>query len=174
MTLPDRVKKLLDAYNAANSTSGNTIHYWIQRASDNNTYRPYGTDNNYMLGTASSDSTNTQNSNVQYQTYGNTTGGSTTNKFALIQGTGVSYTWMFDVNGQAPLTININKNAIAEAASKSYYVIGNFSSALAEVDIHPYTEKNRVKMTRLIYNKGTSVGIPSTADFDAATMDSVV
>lgn len=169
----DRVKKLLDAYNAANSTSGATIHYWIQRASDNNTYRPYGSDNNYMLGTAYP-SYNTQNNNVLYQTYGNTTGGSTTNAFALTQGTGVSYTWMFDVSGQAPLTININLKAIAEAASKSYYVIGNFSSALADVNILPYTENNRVKMTRLIYKKGTSVGIPSTADFDAAMMDSVV
>lgn len=169
----DRVKKLLDAYNAANNVSGTTIHYWIKRASDNYTYRPYGKDNNYMLGTASP-STNTQNNNVKYQTYGNTTGGSTTNVFALNQGTGVSYTWMFDVSKQAPLTININLKAIAEAASKSYYVIGNFSSALADVNILPYTENNRVKMTRLIYNKGTDLGIPSTADFDAAKMDSVV
>jgi hypothetical protein len=151
-----------------------TIHYHIEKGDGTQSYRPYA--NNYNLGTASSRN-NTTNNNVMYQQYNDTkTSGSTTNEFALATGTGVSYTWLFDASGNAPLKLEINKASLVESSSKTYYAIGNYGDAHATANIHPYEVSGRAKMNRLLYFKDRpGIGMPdATTDFDATRMDSVV
>lgn len=149
------------------------------KADGSESYRPHhGGNNNYKLSIAAF-TTGTHNGNVQWGNYNDTRTQNTDpykdHQFALTVGTGVSYTWMFNTANTAPLTLAINKKGLVEDATKSYYLIGNFQDASATVDIKPYEDSGRSKMVRLIYRKALhGVGIPSTADFDPMTMDSVV
>lgn len=170
----ERIAKALDDYNTKHGTSLTAIHYHIVRGSDNTCFRPYAA--NYELGMAFP-LYNTTNNNVLHQSYGDTkASGATSNEFLLKQGTGVSYTWLFDASGYAPLSINVNKSALKESTTKSYYAVGNYADADATVNIEPYETNSRAKMTRILYRKETpGIGFPDeTTDFDATTMDSVV
>lgn len=145
--------------------------YHIEKE-DGTKYTPW--DDNYELGVAAE--AGMTDGNVLTQKYDNTTGSEKTNSFALKTGTGVSYTWLFDNSGTAPLTIQINKNSLTENAKKSYYVIGNFKDATHTVNLDPTGIDSYSKMDRLVYYKNTpGVGVlDSLTNFDAATMDSVV
>ncbi|MCR5077838.1 MAG: hypothetical protein K6A82_07365 [Prevotella sp.] len=156
-----------------------TIHYHIEKGDGTESYRPHHSGNdNYALGATGTLST--KNNNVKSQTYDDTRtkagGAFANNNFALATGTGVSYTWLFDATGTAPLTIDINLKPLSESSSKTYYAIGNYGDALATANIQPYETSGRTKMTRLLYYKDKpGIGFPdATTDFDAAQMDSVI
>lgn len=128
--------------------------------------------NGYFLGKTGT--TATLNNNVRYETYKKLENSG--KDFVLVAGEGVSYSWIVDPGHTTQgCTICINLHPLQETASKSFFVVGNFQSALATVNIQPWQEDSRAKMQRLIFRKATpGVGVPSSEDWNETTMDSVV
>lgn len=126
----------------------------------------------YFLGKTGT--TATLNNNVRYETYQKLENSG--NEFVLVAGEGVSYSWIVDPgNTKQGCTICINLHPLQETASKSFFVVGNFQNASAEVNILPGQESSRAKMQRLVFRKVTpGVGVPSSDNWDPETMDSVV
>lgn len=139
-------------------TSASSFHWYISKGDKTVTYRPYHEgNNNYKLGIATP-ATKGKKGNVQYQPYDDSkTDNTNTNVFEMPVGTGVSYTIF--LNTDKAVTMNINKKSLSTDGNgtkdpNGYYLIGNFTSAKANVNIDPKEESGRKKMTLYRYKNG--------------------
>lgn len=102
-----------------------------------------------------------------------------------------SYTWYWDENtsngaesSRWRVVDNAGGNISNDAGfgyNTDYYVIGNFESANADVQIDPSKDVNRTKLTRYVYKKGSNgvgtecpVGSDNIKDADLQAADSIV
>lgn len=136
-----------------------TFSYYIVDQNGNAVCRPYA--NNYQLGQASAskkycdtkqDNDVIQGGYVQYQTYDDTkTNAGGTNTFQMSTTWGKSFTLFLDMDGNRPLTMNINKS-LTEDTNQKYYLIGNINSAVAGDNWSPLSSTERILMQRKEYN----------------------
>ena len=140
-------------------TAPETFNYCIVDQNGIAVCRPW--DNNYALGGHSNlykycdtkqDNDVTSQGHVQYETYNDTkTNAGGNNTFQMSTAWGKSFTLFLDMEGNRPLTMNINKS-FTEDTYKKYYLIGNINSAVAGDDWSPLSNTERILMQRKEYN----------------------
>ena len=150
----DDIQKIYNSLGKTNVPT--TINYYIADKEGNPVCRPY--DNGYQLGKADpkskycDDTSSSGNNQVTYQTYDDTkTNAGGNNTFQMSTAWGKSFTLFLDMEGNRPLTMNINKS-FTEDTKKKYYLIGNINSAVAGDDWSPLSNTERILMQRKEYN----------------------
>lgn len=151
----DELRKLLKEAHVTDTTA---ITYYIKKvkAGEDVAYFRPANDNDEIVTTSSPTS-----GTVKYETYKDTkTNSATEYNFKLTLGSGVSYTWQFDNDGNCPLTLDINKASLNQ--NGTYSLLGNFSQAQAHIKIDPTNNDYHNKLTRVVYTRSRrGVGIPS-------------
>ncbi len=138
----------------------NSFPYYIVDKDGNAVCRPY--DQYYPLGFKSphykycdtkQDNDVTSQGHVQYETYDDTkTNAGGSNAFLISTNYGKSFTLFLDMEGNRPLTMNINKS-LTEDTDQKYYLIGNLFSEKADPGAawSPTEAKMRMLMERHVY-----------------------
>ena len=157
-------------------TAPETFNYCIVDQNGNAVCRPW--DNNYALGGHSNlykycdtkqDNDVTSQGHVQYETYNDTkTNAGGNNTFQMSTAWGKSFTLFLDMEGNRPLTMNINKS-FTEDTYKKYYLIGNLFSEKADPGAawSPTEAKMRMLMERHEYKNPNDVAVTDSIVYTA-------
>ena len=154
-------------------TAPETFNYCIVDQNGNAVCRPY--DNGYQLGKADpkykycDDTETSGNTQVTYQTYEDTkTKAGGNNTFQMSTAWGKSFTLFLDMEGNRPLTMNINKS-FTEDTKKKYYLIGNLFKGTADqgAEWSPTDQQMRMLMERHEYKNPNDVAVTDSIVYTA-------